>query len=499
MRPRRILPALLLALIALTVWIGALQLGADRVASAPSLPPSIVGQVIESLSPAELEAHVCHLQDKDALGYCNTQGTRFSWNAAGLQEAANYIDHQLQEHGVTVTTQTFTRTHIASDQDVGTVLTNVIGTLEGIAPPIDRGVVIVSAHYDSTASRTRGWTPETEPAPGADDNATGVAAVLEAARLLSGRCLRHTVRLAAFAGEEQGLHGSRHYAEQARATGENIIAVVNVDMIGYESDGEPRLEIHAGLDPRSITLAHTLTESVQAYHLDLSPQVVTQRATDLSDHSPFWKQGFPAILVIEDTDLVGPTNDFNPYYHTIEDTLDKINRGYFSEMARAAIGTVTRLAQPAGPDLRVVQQGPAMVRRGQTVTFTLAYGNNGTAPADNVVLTDTLSHGLVYQSDSSGAARAFDVGNQVMWELGDLVPGDSSGFVVTATVLAEAQSLTSVSGRTMIAGDGLDTDAADNVSRVEIPIHDLWKVYLPLSIMPLRGELRRRWGAGSVY
>lgn len=474
----RLLPVLLLAPALLLAWIDALRIGADDTQrlSPPLLPPSIVGQVISGVSAAKLEAHVCHLQDKDALGYCNTQGTRYSFNAAGLQEAADYIAGQFQEYGLIVAAQTFTLTHIPPDQDVSAVLTNVVGTLEGVAPAADRGIVVVSAHYDSIA----GGASAGGPAPGADDNASGIAAVLEAARLLRGRSLWHTVRFVTFAGEEQGLHGSQHYADVAWRAGENIIGVVNADMIGYDNDGEPRLEVHAGHDLRHVTLAHILTGTIRAYQLNLFPQVVLDEPVRASDHASFWDRGFPAILVIEDTDLTGPTDDFNPHHHTVEDTLDKLDRAYFTEMARAMIGTVTRLARPVGTDLRVVQRGPAVVLPEQTVSFTLAYTNVGTAPATGVILTDTLSYGLIYQSDSSGFSRAFDAAGRVIWDLGDLDAGVGGAFVLTATVLSEVQNATFVSSRAAIASRDLDADGADNVSTMEVLVRDRWRTYVPL-------------------
>ncbi|RME45810.1 MAG: Zn-dependent exopeptidase M28, partial [Chloroflexi bacterium] len=315
---RRTLPAVLLASVALIAWIATLQ--ASAAGLQPPLPPSIVGQIINQVSVDELTTHVCHLQDKDALGYCNTQGSRYSLNPASLQEAADYIIGQLQElPGVTVTTQPFTLSNLFPDEQNSLTLTNVIGTLAGVAPPAERGVVIVSAHYDSISNEVaRGG-----PAPGADDNASGVAAVLEAARLLSKHTFWHTVRFVTFAGEEQGLHGSRHYADLAHRTGENIVGVINADMIAYDGDSDPRLEIHAGPEPHNVALAHTLTETIEAYHLNLLPQAVLNAPIRASDHASFWDRDFPAILVIEDTEITGPTFDFNPYYHSAEDTLDK--------------------------------------------------------------------------------------------------------------------------------------------------------------------------------
>ena len=474
---RRALPALFLAPTVLLGWISVLYASAGVSQSPPpQLPPSVVGQVIGSVSTDALVAHICHLQDKDALGYCNTQGSRYSRNAAGLQEAADYIADQLQQYGLSVTAQTFMLDTGLPDQGPPVVLTNVIGTLEGVAPPAERGIVIVSAHYDSIASGAASGGP----APGADDNGSGVAAVLEAARLLSGRSLWHTVRFVTFAGEEQGLHGSRHYAEVAQDAGENIIGVINADMIAYESDDDPRLEVHAGNLPRSAALADLLDNTIHAYGLELSPQIILAAATRASDHASFWDRGFPAVLVIEDTELVGPTDDFNPYYHSPEDTLDKIDRAYFTQMVQGIIGAVTRLARPVGPDLRVVQQGPAVVRAGQVATFTLVYSNAGAESAAGVILTDTLSYGLTYDSDSSGAPRNFDAAGRVIWDLGEVDAGAGSTIILTTTVLSSLQDGLPVRSGATIAGGDLDADAADNVSAVEALAQAGWRTLMPL-------------------
>lgn len=506
---QRALPALLVAPAVLLTWLGALQANADRLEAPPppvrrpahtaittatalhaadgdtphrsrstSLPPSVVGNIISHVSSAELEAHVCHLQDQDALGYCNTRGSRFSLDPAGLNEAAAYIAGVFQQHGLSVTLQPFTVSHVPPDQVTAVVLTNVIGTLEGIAPEAERGVVIISAHYDSTSHDASAGGP----APGADDNASGVAAVLEAARLLSEHTLWHTVRFVTFAGEEQGLLGSHHYAETARTHDENITAVINADMIAYDGNSEPRMEVHAGLDPHSAAIAHTFVETAQAYSIALLPQVIRDAAIRASDHASFWDRGFPAILAIEDTERVGPTEDFNPYYHTEQDTLDKINRSYFTQMARAVVGTVVRLAEPVGPDLWLIQQGPELAMPGRPVTFTLSYSNVGTAPATSVLLTDTLSYGLIYRSDSSGLAPTFGVAGQVTWDMGDLEAGSGGAFVVTASVLSGLEEGLALRSSATIAARDLDADAADNVATVEMVVGERQRTYLALLI-----------------
>ncbi len=475
---RRILGPSLLALAFLAVCLFGLSATASE---GPSrLPPSVVGYLVDGVSPAELERHICHLQDRDALSYCNTLGSRHSWDLPALQEAATYIRDHLADQGLAVSMDPFQIP--APDAPAGVVISNVVATLEGVAPPGERRVLIISAHYDSTTGEPPEWEPG-DPAPGADDNASGVAALLEAARLLSAWRFYHTVRFIAFAGEELGRLGSRHYAAEARARGEDIAGVINLDMIGYESDDIPWFEIHAGVDPWAVEAAAIVSRTVAAYDLDLLPQILTEDAVGYSDHESFWEMGFPALLLIEDTELRGSTTDWNPYYHTVEDTLDKLNRRYLAELTRAAVGTLGYLARPMAPDLRIRIAGPATVAPGALVSFTLDFANTGTEGASNVVVTATLSNGLLYESDSSGLPRKFGTAGSVSWLVGDLASGERGSFVVTATVAADLPRGAVVFNRVVVASPSLDADGADNLAGFQAVIRPAWRFYLPALIL----------------
>lgn len=472
---RKSLPALVIGPLLLLASLGALHAGAAPSQVAPPVaPPSVIDHVVAQVSTDGLESSICHLQDADELGYCNTEGSRYSYNSAGLREAAAYITGQLGQYDqIEVVTQTFSLNSAGPNQFAPA---NIIGTLPGVALSDQRGVVIISAHYDSTS----GAAEDGGPAPGADDNASGVAAVLESARLLQAYTFRHTIRFITFAGEEQGLYGSRAYAAEARARGDDILAVINADMVGYNSDGSPHMEIHAGAQARNLAVASAVTRTIAFHHLDLLPRVITTGATGRSDHSSFWDRGYPAVLVIEDTDIVGPTDDFNPSYHSVDDTLDKLDRDFLTEMVCAIVGAAARLAEPTGPDLEITQVGPDSAVAGQTVALTLSYTNAGTTAAAGVVLTDTLSNGLIYQSDSSGFARAFDAAGRVVWDIGEIGPGSSGAFVVTATVRSDVAVDTRLRSTGVVAGSPLEADSLDNLSIWEIGVIQRQRVYLPL-------------------
>jgi len=168
---------------------------------------------------------------------------------------------------------------------------------------------------------------------GADDNASGVCAVLESARLLANMNLDYTVIFVAFDEEELGLYGSKGFADSCLARNENIIGVINLDMIGYDKNNDSKSRIVT--DTNSQILSNIFSEVVQKYKIGLNPVKVISYSVG-SDHYYFWENGFKAITSIED--------DFNAYYHTVNETFDKFNVPYFHNMVKAAVGFVLTLA-----------------------------------------------------------------------------------------------------------------------------------------------------------
>ena len=226
-------------------------------------------------------------------------------------------------------------------------------------------VVIVGCHLDSTASRTAGYNPVTDPAPGADDDATGIAATLAIARHLwnfRGK-LTHTVRFCFFNAEEQGLIGSKAYAGMLKAAGAPIKAVVCTDMIGYNSDAQRIFEVHAGFTDSAVRdLSVRVAETIAAWAAclgALAPAQVykgTSSATgadrnlydgaiNRSDHGAFHQQGYPAVVVSEDffVNLAAePGADPNPNYHEGDDL--GIDSAYAADIACAIAFAVKDLA-----------------------------------------------------------------------------------------------------------------------------------------------------------
>ena len=210
-------------------------------------------------------------------------------------------------------------------------------------PPPGPGakIVIVGGHLDSSASYEIGYDPLTDPAPGADDNASGIAAILAIARYLSRLPRpRHTVRFCFFNAEEVGLIGSKAYAAMLKATNAPIKAVICTDMMGYNSDAASIFEIHAGytdsaIRDASVPIANLIAawasslgtlQSAQIYKGTImgsgSDRNRYDGAINRSDHAAFHQQGYPAVLVSEDffANLPSePGNDPNPNYHRFDD------------------------------------------------------------------------------------------------------------------------------------------------------------------------------------
>jgi bacterial leucyl aminopeptidase len=259
----------------------------------------------------------------------------------------------------------------------GMTLHNVEAELPGESAEI----VIVSAHLDSIAlSFIHPNHPETDPAPGADDDGSGVAAVIAIANAfvqlasLEQRT-RRTLRFVLFNAEEAGMVGSAAYAGDAVLRGESIAAVYQMDMIGYRKvDDEVArpCEIHIGASSnpsaqvRSVPLATWVSDAIEG-GLGRSvsrPELFDSRGGDLadgrSDHSQFHARDIAACLVCEDHWSQGTDPDFyeNPNYHSARDV--EFVADYIADMARvvaAAAMQASRLDDRHGQRLKRFDAG----------------------------------------------------------------------------------------------------------------------------------------------
>jgi len=226
---------------------------------------------------------------------------------------------------------------------------NVVGTRQGT---ISDQQVVICGHFDCTSGDPNNL------APGADDNASGTAAVLEAARVLGFDFFEKTIKFVCFSGEEQGLYGSGEYATESRLAGDDIVGVINFDMIGYENVAPEDIDVIG--NGASEWLVDFTIDCAGAYVPALPTLKIIDASVSSSDHSSFWNAGYDALLGIEDRGVP------YPYYHTVNDTLGNLNMVFATDVTRMGIATVAELAVP---------DSAAAVPGGGRVSVTNVYPN----------------------------------------------------------------------------------------------------------------------------
>ncbi|MCU0546144.1 MAG: M28 family peptidase [Oscillatoriaceae cyanobacterium Prado104] len=254
--------------------------------------------------------------------------------------ARDYIFQQLQDSGWSPKLQQFDRG------------TNILAEKTGTDSKA--GTILVGAHYDSVLK-----------SPGADDNATGVAAVLEVARLLGSRTAPRTLQVAFFDREEIGLLGSLAFTASPEQL-KDLQGAIVLDMLGYACNTPGCQKYPEGLTPEAFLNAAGVTsgdkgEFIAAVgdmeHPLLLKTFSDSRKADLppvvtlpvplkglltpdvlrSDHAPFWYQGVGAVLVTDTANLR------SPHYHQPSDTLDNIDRSFFAGSAQIVVNATAKL------------------------------------------------------------------------------------------------------------------------------------------------------------
>lgn len=269
------------------------------------------------------------------MGYRN-RDARDGTDSPGNQEARLYLQDAFTAMGLDVSIQGPHR--------------NVVGELNGTGTP-DR-IYVVGGHYDHLNGDR----------PGGDDNASGTAGVLEAARVLSRYRFESTIRFLGFNAEEDGLAGSKDYvANQVVPSGEKIAGMINLDMIlrpgsDVEPDNVIDVEVEALFEHEpSVAWARAFQQAAADFvpSLVVNDTVIDTEST--SDNDSFRNAGFPAILVIENS-----LPDFweaNAYYHTFEDASDRLandpnspsgvtyDYAFATDVVRAVVALVAREAR----------------------------------------------------------------------------------------------------------------------------------------------------------
>lgn len=324
------------------VWLivvagAALVLAAIRFVTA--MPGESYGGPLHPLT--EGEAGLRDRLRRDVKVLAGEIGERNVWRAGALEAAAEFIVTEFRAIGCDVGVQEY--------PVWGRIVKNLDASLPGAGRPGE--IVVVGAHYDSVPG-----------CPGANDNGTGVAAMLEIARLVRDRPLRRTVRFVAFVNEEPPFcftsdMGSVVYARRCGERGERIVAMFSLETIGWYRDGTGTQRY-----PFPFGLFYPSRGNFIAFVSNLSSHRLVRRSIGAfrrhaafpsegaaapgylpgifwSDHWSFWRQGYPAVMITD-------TAPFRyPFYHTPEDTPDKVD---YERTARVVAGLARVVEEVAG-------------------------------------------------------------------------------------------------------------------------------------------------------
>lgn len=276
---------------------------------------------------------------------------------------------------------------------------NVVAIKRGFGQP-DNIYLVICGHFDAVSN-----------CPGADDNASGTTAVLEAARVMKNFTFEYSIRYIGFSAEEDGLIGSAAYAQQARNQGDSILGVFNFDMISYADIVPENLEVFGKTsNPNCSTFVNYFINSATLY----VPQLATNRrmVTSLSgsDHHSFWQRGYVGICGIEDY----PLN--NPYYHQPGDSIGAgfNSLSFCTNVIKAGVASLSGLANPIFPNHPLVIYRNYRISDsignnngrwdvGETTNLFITLRNIGQTTANNVSATIacTSSFVIINQNQSS--------------------------------------------------------------------------------------------------
>ena len=272
-------------------------------------------------------------------------GPRHLSRPSTIEASIAYIEQQFAAMGDSVVRHTY--------QVDGTEAHNLIFERRGISAP--EKILVIGAHYDTE-----------EITPGADDNASAVAALIEAARLVAPFKPRRTVRFVSFPCEEQphmenGTMGSQHYARACRGKGDEIVGMICLEMLGFYSDAPDSQRVPPGIprplrrlfpkrgnflasvaNLRSLRLLATFHRGFKsASGLPLFSVPLPEKIREIrrSDNSSFWDQRYPALM-ITDTSFLR-----NPHYHQPTDTPETLD---YERLAQATLGLAGAIARIAG-------------------------------------------------------------------------------------------------------------------------------------------------------
>lgn len=293
-----------------------------------------IREMLNQVNMDSLEATVQHLQD---------YGSRI-WNSENAFAASDWIASRMEALGLEVEQQPFNaNTWMGS----GAAAPNVIGIQRGTLYPDT--YVVCGSHFDSFSYEAMmgGGT-----APGADDNATGVASVLESARIMTQYEFEYSIIYCAYGCEEMGLYGSEAYASRCQQQGMDIIGYFNNDMNGYLYGDQIHIDC---IYPNSVEPIGTYYMNVgSVYYPELPIRHVNFNQGD-SDHTSFNNHGYMGIYPFEDY------QNYSPYIHTPNDVIGTSVTSFemSQQYCQMNIACLAEIANPVG-ETPVVQCNPVV-------------------------------------------------------------------------------------------------------------------------------------------
>ena len=295
---------------------------------------ALIREMMDQVNMDSLQATVQHMQD---------YGERI-WNGSNAFAASDWIASRMQSYGLEVEQQPF---NASTWMGSGAAGPNVIGIQRGTLYPDT--YVVCGSHLDSFSYEAMygGGT-----APGADDNATGVASVLESVRIMSQYEFEYSIIYCAYGCEEMGLYGSEAYASRCQQQGMDIIGYFNNDMNGYLYGDEIHIDL---IYPNAVEpIGEYYMNVANVYYPEMPVRHVNFNQGD-SDHTSFNNHGYMGIYPFEDY------QNYSPYIHTPQDVIGTsvTSFGMSQRYCQMNIACLAEIANPTG-DLPVVECNPVV-------------------------------------------------------------------------------------------------------------------------------------------
>jgi len=312
-----------------------------KIGPPPTEPDPVIAKKVRQLRAKDIQAWDRRLSGEVEVKIGDETmklRSRYAHSANG-RLAEQYVFEQLQAMG-------YEPAYFSYKTPYRKVWRDIVVDIPGEVDP-DRLVLLVG-HLDSISYPIK-QAPQA--APGADDNGTGSSSLLAMAKLLKDMRFKYTIRLVWFTGEEMGYWGSRPYVKALAKENADVVAAINLDMIGYDGDRDGVMELHTGTRKANVLLGDHLEAANQLYDIGAVIERKEKSAARFSDHRSFWEHGYPSVLLIENffknsKEEDTHPRDRNPAYHSQSDQVNLVDYKYVARTAKMAMAAAMYLAEP---------------------------------------------------------------------------------------------------------------------------------------------------------